>query len=284
MPHFMPFVAERFCGFLTGPENSLRHDCDTIWCIRRNTFAAELIVTVKPLDWVSWSEARTQMPVIWDVWRYLPARADRAMINCLRRGKVTNRGEAYETLRLFGWYLSTLYDRPLQLQEVVTGLSALRFTPRETVVEYEITEIGSVRTPDGPVPAPLKVRRTAVIIGAELAWTELRYDLIRFELPAGATPDDEEPSTNRRKGRIPKPVWKAAQAEATNWLNDNGFPAPGDGDQAKLEKHITDWLGDRNQHCAASTVRAHVVQWIKDYIANLPPDQTEADLQISDLD
>ena len=75
---------------------------------------------------------------------------------------------------------------------------------------------------------------------------------------SGASPSDKEPKTDyrsgsgRRKGRgkIPSPIWRAAEAEAMRWLDDNGYPEPSDGGQTKLENHVKDWLAARGRQTA----------------------------------
>jgi hypothetical protein len=71
---------------------------------------------------------------------------------------------------------------------------------------------------------------------------------------------DHQPDGGRRggRGRTPKPIWEGAENEMMQWLDNNGCPEPGDGGQAALEDHITDWLAQRGYYLAESTVRAHV--------------------------
>jgi hypothetical protein len=95
-------------------------------------------MAVKPLDWISWREARDRMPEIWDGWRYQLAHAVRAMVNALRRGHVPHRGEA--------WTPGSRYTRqPIALRDVVAGLLSLRLLSSFTAeAEYEATEWRSV--------------------------------------------------------------------------------------------------------------------------------------------
>jgi hypothetical protein len=221
-------------------------------------------MAVKPLDWVSWREARDRMPEIWDKWHFEPAHADQAMVNSLRRGNVPCRGKASLP--------RGLSRQPIALRDVLTGLLSLRnpWLPLSfgEAAEYEATEWRSVLAIGGHQAQPMTVKNIAMLEGVELAWGEFRDDLIRRELPAGVTPNDRR-SGGHHKGRIPKPIWKAAEIEAKQWLDDNGCPEPGDGEQAKLERHIADWLALRGHHPAESTVRLHVGVWIGKFQAGL---------------
>jgi hypothetical protein len=76
-----------------------------------------------------------------------------------------------------------------------------------------------------------------------------------------------EPATVRpavRPARL-KPFWQEAQRVAEAWLEENGYPAPGDGGQAKLEKHVADWLDQRGHVAAESTIRGYVGRWIREF-------------------
>jgi hypothetical protein len=68
--------------------------------------------------------------------------------------------------------------------------------------------------------------------------------------------------------KLPRPgrAWDHARDLAFAWLTENGNPRPGDGEQAKLEKHIADKLTDRDGcHPSESTIRRHVVRYIEDF-------------------
>lgn len=67
---------------------------------------------------------------------------------------------------------------------------------------------------------------------------------------------------SRRPGRPPAPFWAAAEEEAMRWLADEGYPMPGDGRQAELERHIASWLQERGHEPAEPTIRNHVRDWI----------------------
>jgi hypothetical protein len=68
-----------------------------------------------------------------------------------------------------------------------------------------------------------------------------------------------------KMGRRPAPYWPKAEEAAMRWLQDNGYPQPGDGGQAQLEQHVTEVLAADNHHPGESTVREHVGQWIAQY-------------------
>jgi hypothetical protein len=78
----------------------------------------------------------------------------------------------------------------------------------------------------------------------------------------------EKPTPRRdayRKGRTPQPLWEDARAAAWRWLTENGYPRPGDGGQADLERHIASFLAEHGYHPAESTVRLHVTSWIDEF-------------------
>jgi hypothetical protein len=52
-------------------------------------------------------------------------------------------------------------------------------------------------------------------------------------------------------------------------LEQNGFPEPGDGGQAKHERYVADVLGAWGHHPAESTIRAYVRKWIDEYRARV---------------
>jgi len=105
----------------------------------------------------------------------------------------------------------------------------------------------------------------------------LRLVVVSVELStSGAAPGDKGSKTDHRsgsgrrkgRGRIPSPIWKAAETGAMRWFDDNGCPEPWDGGQTKLEDHIKDWLAERDFYPAESTVRDHVRKWIDEFRKN----------------
>jgi hypothetical protein len=67
------------------------------------------------------------------------------------------------------------------------------------------------------------------------------------------------------RGRPPAPYWAKAEEAAMTWLGDNGYPQSGDGEQAVLERYITELLSRDDVHPGESTVRVHVGSWIANY-------------------
>jgi hypothetical protein len=66
-----------------------------------------------------------------------------------------------------------------------------------------------------------------------------------------------------------KPFWEAADKVAITWLEDNGCPARGDGNQAELERYIAKWLVDHGHEASDATVRRHVARRISERRAEL---------------
>src|SRR5215469_1154395 len=71
----------------------------------------------------------------------------------------------------------------------------------------------------------------------------------------------------KRGGRPQSPARFFARDIAFKWLDENGTSQPGDGEQAKLERHITDKLAKRNEFPAESTIRDWVGNFIAEYEA-----------------
>ncbi len=94
--------------------------------------------------------------------------------------------------------------------------------------------------------------------------------LVRVYLTEDCRPatDDRSARPATSRGRRPAPYWLDAKAEVMRLLRDEGFPEPGDGGQAELERHITDWLAVKDHHPTESTVRDHVSEWIAQYRRN----------------
>ena len=69
----------------------------------------------------------------------------------------------------------------------------------------------------------------------------------------------------KRRPSRQKPFWLDARKVALEWFDENGYPRPGDGGQAKLEGHITDWLSEHGHTASESTIRKYVRSWIEEY-------------------
>jgi hypothetical protein len=106
-----------------------------------------------------------------------------------------------------------------------------------------------------------------------------RAEVIRCWPPqeeaAEMTPAEQltsKPDGNRLVRRPPsreKPFWEEVRAVAREWLKENGCPAPNDGHQAELEKHVTEWLEDHDHEASESTLRRRVASWIVEYRTEL---------------
>jgi hypothetical protein len=93
------------------------------------------------------------------------------------------------------------------------------------------------------------------------------------ETDRGQMPEPAKPLTRKTAVRRPsrqRPFWSDAREVALDWFDENGYPQPGDGGQAKLESHIAEWLSMRGHAAAESTIREHVSAWIEEYKATLP--------------
>jgi hypothetical protein len=66
-----------------------------------------------------------------------------------------------------------------------------------------------------------------------------------------------------------KPFWPQAEAVAMRWLEENGCPRPGDGNQAILERVVADWVDEHGWEASASAIRRHVRNCISRYRENL---------------
>jgi hypothetical protein len=73
----------------------------------------------------------------------------------------------------------------------------------------------------------------------------------------------------RRGGRTEASFWAEASRIALRWLDVEGFPAPYDGNQAKFERHIANWLSARGHNASESAIRRHAVKWIAEKKSDL---------------
>ena len=77
--------------------------------------------------------------------------------------------------------------------------------------------------------------------------------------PAQGGPPGKRPPSRE------KPFWPAAHAAIFEWLVNHGFPEPGDGGQASIEKFMAGWLEDRGHKAGETTIRRHVARCIREH-------------------
>jgi hypothetical protein len=143
----------------------------------------------KPYKWVSWSDARFRMPEIWSGWAE-PGwcdHADRAFVNALRHRNVSYGGDARENSND---YTARLSRTPIRLENVVAGLLSVTSYGR---AEYERARLRAAPAWDklDTIPQSIVENATADVSGAKLVWEEFRDQLIKYELPDGATPNPD---------------------------------------------------------------------------------------------
>jgi hypothetical protein len=114
--------------------------------------------------------------------------------------------------------------------------------------------------------ADLDRLRTTLPEAALLAYREWR------NMAAGCAPfrsTDLAPDGRSFPPSRLKPFWSQAEAVALRWLEENGCPQPGDGNQAILETVVADWLAERGHEASESTIRRHVRRCMKRYRESL---------------
>jgi hypothetical protein len=62
-----------------------------------------------------------------------------------------------------------------------------------------------------------------------------------------------------------KPFWPDAEIQIMDWLDENGYPRPRDGNQTKLEKFVAEWLDGHGYEASEATIRRHVQRCIGRY-------------------
>jgi hypothetical protein len=128
-------------------------------------------------------------------------------------------------------------------------------------IERKLVEFWRSQRPTETVPVHLASVDRAVLGALSVGSLSPRVPDEPRTRPTVATP----PPRTRGKGRSRPPYWAAARAVALTWLQTKGVPNPGDGRQAKLELHITNWL-DANKHKAGeSIIRYRVKEWIEEF-------------------
>jgi hypothetical protein len=115
----------------------------------------------------------------------------------------------------------------------------------------------------GNLDAPFGLRGlTDVVINA----TDLRY---YFDRTTGARKSQRQkpaaPDT-RRRGRTEMPYWVLMDKPMDDWLDINGVPVPGDGQQSELVRHIADLLAKKfDEHPSDTQLKHHVREHIQKY-------------------
>jgi hypothetical protein len=101
------------------------------------------------------------------------------------------------------------------------------------------------------------------------ALEKLWYDKRSESAPATDGPAPAAPKGAERGrmhgGKKAAPFWDNAREEAGVWLEEEGCPRPGDGNQAVLEGVIAEWLAKNGYNASESSVRRHVSRWIAEY-------------------
>ena len=99
---------------------------------------------------------------------------------------------------------------------------------------------------------------------AETDWFigQKTFETIKNKLLGGTA---NAPAPIRRPPSREKRFWAEVHVVAREWLLENGCPAPNDGHQAELERHVTEWLENRGHEASESSVRRHVANCILEY-------------------
>lgn len=72
--------------------------------------------------------------------------------------------------------------------------------------------------------------------------------------------------TAQQRGRPAAPIWVDGEKFIDDWLDENGSPRPGDGEQAKIEAAVREWFVSRTEDPpATSTIRAHVTKGMREH-------------------
>jgi hypothetical protein len=91
---------------------------------------------------------------------------------------------------------------------------------------------------------------------------DLRWQ-IEQQLAKLVVPTPKRQSSTASRGRPEAPHWALVYDQVIDpWLEENGCPVTGDGEQAKLEKFVADYLDSRMVEGgpSESTIRLHVVK------------------------
>lgn len=195
-------------------------------------------MAVERVTWVSWREAWSRMPEIWEGWGWWwnSERRRNAFVNVLRLRSVNCRGEARELVS--GWPQEPPLEievrlgrrpSPTPLDHVVVHLLTVKFDSIDARAEYQRERWSTPfpvpfgpfgRTPFQIQSAPQRLVETAEVdVGrAELAWEEFCDALRRYELPDGAFDrvgsgeGDQDQKRRRAAYRGALSTWMAPQA------------------------------------------------------------------------
>jgi hypothetical protein len=113
------------------------------------------------------------------------------------------------------------------------------------------------------------------VVSKEIAWHNVRLssrDLLELRQSilsgsrtnGGALATDRRTVQPNRSGGWRDPKWGRAREAAMSWLVDYGCPVSGDGNQAKLERHIASWLEDHGYTAGEASIRRQVASWIRE--------------------
>jgi hypothetical protein len=152
------------------------------------------------------------------------------------------------------------------------GFEPGQYPLRPTVLTVEMNPNGMraprsvwlewLRAQELPVPRELA---SSVLIEGQAA--ELRGRAA----PALPTPSAEPTAPRRKRERR---YWEPLRNLAFDWIDKNGVPVSGDGRQAELARYIEHEINQLPKpHPVWSTIKSHVVEWIKQYRPNRPNDK-----------
>jgi hypothetical protein len=233
-------------------------------------------MATNPSDWQSWWDARHKMTELWHLWS--GSLGDEALVRALRRGKVRWRPDS-------GTDLYSDYDsvrRKVPLKDVLAGLQKLMVFPDEARVEYEHETTDSVSFGTGLLrvsrPRTRKEARTVRIMGPELVWSDLRKDLIEWELPSGVEPSkphdgrdeaDPHPLVPRKRGGRP-PMYESKPYVRALLEKARSDPKRGlDWIQRMPPYKRREWLANRAQKAKVQLPgRTTLDAWINEFIAD----------------
>jgi hypothetical protein len=138
--------------------------------------------------------------------------------------------------------------------------------PQDDHLRFDTAAAARARMAGEQLDLPPEHARDILLEAARL--DELYPPVAAENLPPALGRRDGRKGGTRRPSRL-KPFWAEARKAAFEWFDEKGFPSPGDGGQAKLERHIARWITDRGHEASPSTVRVYVKRWIEEYKASI---------------